>query len=229
MDFLSLDDFKNTKVDPKWSVFDYLLEVVRVAQEKAAKKRYGFSTLKHLQCNEGQSMGKKSSILNVNWGQERKSQGQNRGEHGQKKRRAMALVPPCAPPSLPHIFTRRIQEMGGQNLVFVIEKKLFFSDVNPQASRLSIPFSQVRSHAFLTESEAELLEGNNAIRARLLEPSMVETEVNFNKWAMNKCSMYVITTSWNSVVKNNGLKDKTVVRLWSFRLNSTLCLALQKL
>ncbi|KAK8677171.1 hypothetical protein V6N13_142726 [Hibiscus sabdariffa] len=28
MDFLSLDDFKNTKADPKWSAFDYLLEVL---------------------------------------------------------------------------------------------------------------------------------------------------------------------------------------------------------
>ncbi|KAE8653732.1 hypothetical protein F3Y22_tig00117056pilonHSYRG00081 [Hibiscus syriacus] len=207
MDFLSLDDFKNIEVDPQWTAFDYLLKTVEVDQEKAAKKRSPLG-------NAGESMGKK-----------RERPRQRREEHGRQKRRAraMVLVPPCAPPLLPQSFSQLIEEMGGGNLVFVIEKKLFYSDVNRQASRLSIPFSQVQSHAFLTESEAQHLEGkNNTITALLLEPSMVKTEVNLNKWVMGKSSMYVIKTAWNSVVKNNGLKDTTVVRLWSFRANSTL-------
>ncbi|KAE8653733.1 SET domain protein 16 isoform 1 [Hibiscus syriacus] len=212
MDFLCSDDFKNTKVDPQWTGFDYLLKAVEVDQEKAAKKRSPID-------NAGESMGKK-----------RERPRRSREEHGRKKRRATVLVPPCSPPLLPQSFMQRVEEMGGGNLVFVIEKKLFFSDVNPQASRLSIPFSQVQSHVFLTESEAQHLEGkNNTITALLLEPSMVKTEVNFRKWMMGKSPMYVIKTAWNSIVKNNGLKDTTVVRLWSFRADSTLCFALQRL
>ncbi|KAE8691936.1 hypothetical protein F3Y22_tig00110864pilonHSYRG00126 [Hibiscus syriacus] len=234
MDLLSLDDFKNTKTDPQWTAFDYLLKAVEVDQQKAAKGRHGFNSSEHLRCNGGESVGKKrfihNVIVNFNWGQKTQILRQNREEHGPKKRRTMELIPPCAPPLLPQRFRQRIEEMGGANLVFVIEKKLFYSDVNQQASRLSIPFSQVQSHAFLTESEALHLEGkNNTITALLLEPSMVKTEVNFNKWTMGKSSMYVIKTAWNTVVKNNGLKDTTVVRLWSFRANSTLCFALQKL
>ncbi|KAL4379786.1 hypothetical protein GQ457_02G023340 [Hibiscus cannabinus] len=82
------------------------------------------------------------------------------------------------PHCFPHSFTQHIEEMGGQNFVFVIEKKLYFLDVNHQAIQLSILLSQIQSHAFLTESEAKLLEGNNDVRANLLEPSMVETELN---------------------------------------------------
>ncbi|MBA0771225.1 hypothetical protein Gotri_019719 [Gossypium trilobum] len=58
---------------------------------------------------------------------------------------------------------------------------------------------------------------------------MEETEINFKWWDMRKNSMYVITTSWNSIVKNNRLKVEDVVQLWSFRVNSTLYFALQKL
>ncbi|MFQ6619598.1 hypothetical protein Gotur_001368, partial [Gossypium turneri] len=35
---------------------------------------------------------------------------------------------------------------------------------------------------------------------------MEEIEINFNKWVMGNSSMYVITTSWNSIVKNNHLR-----------------------
>ncbi|MBA0787497.1 hypothetical protein Gotri_027169 [Gossypium trilobum] len=58
---------------------------------------------------------------------------------------------------------------------------------------------------------------------------MEEIEINFKWWDMHKNSMYVITIYWNSIVKSNQLKVEGVVQLWSFRVNSTLCSALQKL
>ncbi|MBA0634224.1 hypothetical protein Godav_022195, partial [Gossypium davidsonii] len=98
-------------------------------------------------------------------------------------------------PLLPEGLKRHIVEnMGGSNCVLVIQKQLFFSDVNPQASRLLIPFSQVESHEFLNESEVERLKNKEAIKACLVEPSMEETEINFKWWDMRKNSMYVITT-----------------------------------
>ncbi|MBA0776181.1 hypothetical protein Gotri_011217 [Gossypium trilobum] len=58
---------------------------------------------------------------------------------------------------------------------------------------------------------------------------MEETEINFKWWDMHKNSIYVLTTSCNSIVKNNRLKVEDLVQLWSFRVNSTLCFVLQKL
>ncbi|KAK8579527.1 hypothetical protein V6N12_069851 [Hibiscus sabdariffa] len=153
MDFLSLDDFKNTKADPKWSAFDYLLEVLSLDDFK--------NICSALKDNPWGRKAPSTISMAIATGY-RKGKGKGRAGENMARRREVPL--PC---------------------------------------RLSIPFSQVQSHAFLTESEAELLEGNNTIRARLLEPSMMETE-------------------------NNGLKDKTVVRLWSFRLNSALCFGTPK-
>ncbi|EOY23520.1 Uncharacterized protein TCM_015386 [Theobroma cacao] len=66
------------------------------------------------------------------------------------------------------------------------------------------------------------------MQVRLLEPSLEETTLNFRRWNMVKSSMYVLTTMWNSVVRNNQLEIDDVVQLWSFRVESRLCFALVK-
>ncbi|MBA0757550.1 hypothetical protein Gotri_020643 [Gossypium trilobum] len=38
MELLGFEDFKDTNVDPKWTTFDYLLEVTRVDQEKLQQR-----------------------------------------------------------------------------------------------------------------------------------------------------------------------------------------------
>ncbi|KAH1084150.1 hypothetical protein J1N35_023911 [Gossypium stocksii] len=199
LELLRLEDFKDTNVDPKWSAFDYLLEVTRVDQEKSQQRS---------------SMQEKNEL--------------KRKHQNSKNKRPIVSYPL---PLLPQSFKQHIVEkLGGSDFVLVIQKKLFFSDVNPQASRFLIPFSQLKSHEFLNDSEVKYLKTKkDAIKARLLEPSMKETEINFNKWVMGNSSMYVITTSWNSIVKNNQLEVDNIVQLWSFRVNSTLCFALQKL
>ncbi|MBA0732422.1 hypothetical protein Gogos_016514 [Gossypium gossypioides] len=85
--------------------------------------------------------------------------------------------------------------MGGSNSVLVIQKQLFFSNMNPQASRLLISFLQVESYEFLNEFEVECLKNKEAIKACLVEPSMEETEISFKWWDMRKNSIYVVTTS----------------------------------
>ncbi|KAB2006522.1 hypothetical protein ES319_D11G351600v1 [Gossypium barbadense] len=205
MELLSSEDFKNTKIEPEWTAMDYLLEVVRVEHEKMQEQIF--------------MKEKKNGQL------KRKRRIQ---EDSNKNKRPITSYP--SKPLLPEGLKRHIVEnMGGSNCVLVIQKQLFFSDVNPQASRLLIPFSQVESHEFLNESEVERLKKKEAIKACLVEPSMEETEINFKWWDMRKNLMYVITTSWNSIVKNNRLKVEDVVQLWSFRVNSTLYFALQKL
>ncbi|TYH36630.1 hypothetical protein ES332_D13G277000v1 [Gossypium tomentosum] len=205
MELLTSEDFNNTRIQPEWTAMDYLLEVVRVDQEKMQEQTF---------MNE-----KKNGRL------KRKRRIQ---EENSKNKRPITSYPPK--PLMPEGLKQHIVEnMGGSNCVLVIQKQLFFSDVNPQASRLLIPVSQVESREFLNESEVERLKNKEAIQACLVEPSMEETEINFKWWDMRKNSMYVITTSWNSIVKNNRLKVEDIVQLWSFRVDSTLCFALQKL
>ncbi|XP_052489771.1 B3 domain-containing protein At3g25182-like [Gossypium raimondii] len=122
-----------------------------------------------------------------------------------------------------------VEEMGSRGLVLVIQKTIFFSDINPTASRFSIPFSQVKTHDFLNEAEAKELDDKNPMQVWLLDPSMKGTNITFNKWVMGSSSLYVLTNTWNPVVKNNQLKKGEMVQLWSFRLNSLLYFALVKL
>ncbi|TYG70908.1 hypothetical protein ES288_D05G352000v1 [Gossypium darwinii] len=173
MELLGFEDFKDTNVDPKWTTFDYLLEVTRVDQEKLEQRSF--------------KIKKKNGL---------KRKHQFKEENSKNKR----LI------------------------------KLFFSNVNFQASQFLIPFSQLKSHEFLNEFEIKYLKTKkDAIKAHLLDPSMEEIEINFNKWLMGNSSMYIVTTFWNSIVKNNQLEVDNVVQLWSFRVNSTLCFALRKL
>ncbi|XP_021295004.1 B3 domain-containing protein At5g24050-like [Herrania umbratica] len=133
------------------------------------------------------------------------------------------------PPDLPENFKKHIVgKMGGSDWLLVIQKPIFFSDVNPGASGFSIPFSQIQSHEFLYKKEAEDLNDKKDMQVRLLEPSLEEITLSFRRWNMVKSSMYVLTTRWNSVVKNNQLEIGDVVQLWSFRVESCLCFALVK-
>ncbi|GMI87711.1 hypothetical protein HRI_002440400 [Hibiscus trionum] len=134
---------------------------------------------------------------------------------------------PTPTPDLSDRFKQHIfQNMGGSGLVLVIQKALFFSDINPTASRLSIPLSQVKTHEFLKKTEADDLANQSPMQVCLLDPSMEKTTMTLNRWEMGKTSLYVMTESWNSVVKNNRLKKGDIVQLWSFRVDSNLCFAL---
>ncbi|KAE8690822.1 SET domain protein 16 isoform 1 [Hibiscus syriacus] len=141
-----------------------------------------------------------------------------------KKQKPQSSIPT---PDMPDTFKRYIlEDMGGSGLVLVIQKTLFFSDVNHTASRFSVPFSQVKSHDFLTTIEADDLAHKKPMQVCFLDPSMEKTTMTFNRWDMGKNSLYVMIESWNSVVKSNKLKKDEIVQLWSFRMNSELCFAL---
>ncbi|KAK8329818.1 hypothetical protein V6Z12_A11G350600 [Gossypium hirsutum] len=192
VELLRLEDFKDTNVDPKWSAFDYLLEVTRVDQEKLQQRS---------------SMQEKNEL-------------KRKYQNSRNKRPIVSYPPPLLPQSLKqHI----VQILGGSDCVLVIQKKLFFSYVNPQASQFLISFSQLKSHEFLNESEVKHLKTKkDAIKARLLEASMKETEINFNKWVMDNSSMYVIMTFWNSIEKNNQF-ESTQFYVSHFK-NSNFCM-----
>ncbi|XP_039015186.1 putative B3 domain-containing protein At2g27410 [Hibiscus syriacus] len=153
-----------------------------------------------------------------------------RGSELKSKLKRIKKQKPSSPiptPDMPDRFKRYIlEDMGGSGLVLVIQKTLFFSDVNHTASRFSVPFSQVKSHDFLTKTEADDLAHKKPMQVCFLDPSMEKTTMTFNRWDMGKNSLYVMIESWNSVVESNKLKKDEIVQIWSFRMNSELCFAL---
>ncbi|EOY23524.1 Uncharacterized protein TCM_015393 [Theobroma cacao] len=223
MNLLSIDDFKNSKLDPNCSIFDYLLEVTRVAKEKLKKENFNIKQ-EEVDFKHGKNLDKNSDLG-------RKLESKLKQEEGLKLRRSKIDKPlwPNPPPDLPENFKEHIvSKMGGSDWLLVIQKPVFFSDVNPGANRLSIPFSQIQRHEFLCKKEVEYLNDKKDMQVRLVEPSLEETTLSFRRWNMKNSSMYVLTKTWNSVVKNNQLKIDDVVQLWSFRVESSLCFALVK-
>ncbi|MBA0818702.1 hypothetical protein Gohar_000100, partial [Gossypium harknessii] len=136
MELLSLDDFKDTKIDPNWGPFDYLL---------------------HLRCKFNNSVGLKrkrnlKAVEEEDDGDGDRVAPKLKPKRSKKQEKSVCPIPP---PDLPPLFRQLIvEEMGGRGLVLVIQKTIFFSDINPTASRFSIPFSQVKTHDFLNEAEA---------------------------------------------------------------------------
>ncbi|XP_027120564.1 B3 domain-containing protein At1g05920-like [Coffea arabica] len=148
------------------------------------------------------------------------------------KAKAQVFPPPSA--QLPIDFKNHMSRKLGatRDPVLVIEKRLFPSDVSAKLHRLSIPVKQVANHEFLTEGERKRFNNGNKqekIDAILVEPSLSESKIRFKKWYIHDSGMYILTSGWNDVVERNGLKQGTLVQLWSFRKESQLYFALIRL
>ncbi|KAL4378282.1 hypothetical protein GQ457_02G029370 [Hibiscus cannabinus] len=129
------------------------------------------------------------------------------------------------PPDMPEAFKICIQDMGGTEIKLVIQKFIRVADLDPQQNRMSMPLKQVRCE-FLNEVEKEKLSRRQAIQVVLVEPRVVVSELNLNKWDVGKTSSsYVLNGRWHkNVVKNNGdsLKPSAVVQIWSFRVGTNM-------
>ncbi|KAK3005984.1 hypothetical protein RJ639_016551 [Escallonia herrerae] len=136
------------------------------------------------------------------------------------------------PNPLPKRFKKRIHEKGGKNVVLVIQKSLFQTDVSETHCRFSIPVNQVKGVKFLTKAEMKKLdkraEGGHCgeIPTLLIEPNLGECEIKLSKWSLRTCSMYVLLKPWKEVVQRNKLEKGMDVQLWSFRVGSELGFAL---
>ena len=127
--------------------------------------------------------------------------------------------------SLPKEFKACIREMNGAQLILVYEKELFKTDINSVENRLSIPLNQMRKE-FLTEREKVKVQ-EEGMEVQLLQPSLKVCTITLKKWQMKPtCFLYVLTKQWNSVVRDNSLKAKDFVQVWSFRVESELRFAL---
>ncbi|KAE8719328.1 SET domain protein 16 isoform 1 [Hibiscus syriacus] len=238
VELLSRDDFNH--IDPNGDPFEWLIQIAKFEREKLQENHdHGHSN--GFECNAQlpESLCRKENMgFDNNAGKKPKrklKEEDGDGEWGSglnlkpklkriKKQKPQSSIPT---PDMPDRYKRHIlEDMGGSGLVLVIEKTLFYSDVNHTASRFSVPFLQVKSHDFLTKTEADDLAHKKPMQVSFLDPSMEKTTMTFNKWNMGKSSLYVMTESWNSVVETNKLKKDETVQLWSFRVNSELCFAL---
>ncbi|KAF8037708.1 hypothetical protein BT93_B0534 [Corymbia citriodora subsp. variegata] len=134
------------------------------------------------------------------------------------------------PSELPEIFWDKMQEMHGQDVMLVLEKRLSATDVKRHASRLSIPMGQMRA-SFLTGEEIRALGNKEEIAVSLIEPCLhVRHGLQLRKWNHKRDNFsYVLAKEWTDVAhpfERNGLEMGCLVRLWSFRTNGDLCFCL---
>ncbi|KAL5100494.1 hypothetical protein RYX36_004821 [Vicia faba] len=139
---------------------------------------------------------------------------------------------------LPLAFKEKIEQMGGDEVKFVIEKELTNSDVTQINGRLSIPKGKIKE-GFLTPAEESYLdyERNKQEEIAGIYVSLLDHDLNLwdemclKKWKMETAEVYNITDGWNELVADNKLKkcQKVLVQLWSFRRNHKLYFALVKL
>ncbi|KAL0362730.1 UNVERIFIED_CONTAM: hypothetical protein Scaly_1228200 [Sesamum calycinum] len=151
---------------------------------------------------------------------------------------------PQPPPPLPERFKDVIREISEGRIVseetLVIQKALFRTDLNSSHNRLSIPFTQISHHGFLTDEETKYLryrDGKGKKKHKdviIIEPSLELRIAAFSRWDMPKengktSSIYVIHGPWTSIVTRNQLKVGMVIQLWAVRIGEELCFALVNL
>ncbi|KAK6936515.1 B3 domain-containing protein At2g31720-like [Dillenia turbinata] len=155
----------------------------------------------------------------------------------QKKKRSRIIDNgPDPPPVLPREFKTEIAERyRGTQIVLVIQKRIFKTDVNRGHNRFSVPARQVITE-FLTEEEKRKLNDQN-LSVVLIQPSLESIDMNMKTWVMPKengkaSSSYMLKTKWGEVVKKNNIQIGDIVQLWAFRTEmrkNTLGFALVKI
>lgn len=130
-------------------------------------------------------------------------------------------------PPISNDITERLKEhitheQNGTNIMLVIQKKLFASDLAGNQNRLTMPYNQLQTIDFLTEQERDyLLTDKSEIDVSLLGPTfqMFHKSMKLVRWAINSTTSYILRTEWNNFVKENksDLKQGAIIQVWSYR------------
>ncbi|GJS33854.1 B3 domain-containing protein, DNA-binding pseudobarrel domain protein [Tanacetum coccineum] len=119
-----------------------------------------------------------------------------------------------------------IKSIGGSNLELMFEKRLTKTDVTKSQGRLLIPGKQVKNLGFLTKDERNILMRNTeGLKVRVLDSEKRKWTLNLGIWSMSGNENYVFKSGWNQLVDANGLKENTMVQVWSFRVDQQICFA----
>ncbi|GFY96903.1 hypothetical protein Acr_11g0012090 [Actinidia rufa] len=227
----------NQRVGPKWVRFNSDAEKKMPKRERSVGLNITFkalvdhSTASNMVNKNNQRVGSKRGRCDIDVEKDRPKH---------KKKKIMITYVPLNPtPNLPANFKERIQGLNGSDLVLVIQKPLFATDVSKNHYRLSMPFNQIKNQ-FLSRNEKDALMNQNGVgvpemEVFLIEPScQKETKMNLKIWAMHKgpkCKakvsyMYSLGKHWNEVVSGNGLEEGMTVQVWAFRVDGNLGFAL---
>nr|GLL45489.1 uncharacterized protein LOC109174243 [Ipomoea trifida] len=171
-------------------------------------------------------------------GKRKRSKNEGAAENN-KRKRGNNIQTQEPPPELPEKIKNLISHLPETREVsrakLVIQKPLTVTDVSNHHNRMSIPSKHIRE-TFLTEEEELKLcmrdEKNvESMDVPLITPTMEMANVSLRRWPMNKQSgppsiSYVLTTTWNKIKEQNGLRSGMNVQLWAIRIDGVLCFAL---
>ncbi|KAK4263208.1 hypothetical protein QN277_028654 [Acacia crassicarpa] len=127
---------------------------------------------------------------------------------------------------LPEMTKKKIDEIGGRNIIKILEKKVYQSDLCKTNDRFSIPEKMIllKAEDFLKPAEINLLMTKdpktnklNGIPVLVLDPNLKEFYLVLKRWQMTTSITYNLTSRWYDVVKYNNFQVGDVLQLWSFR------------
>ncbi|XP_038907053.1 B3 domain-containing protein At2g31420-like [Benincasa hispida] len=154
----------------------------------------------------------------------------------QRKKKAKQSKYPSIP-EMPEALRDRIVEMGGYEIRLVIQKQLEDTDLSKNHGRLSMPIKKLLFD-FTTEEERKLLsevenQNKKGINTVIID-DVEERMICLKKWKIGSGDVYCLTTQWNSLVEETGLKVGQHIQIWSFRKDDEneayhVCFAMVKL
>ncbi|OMO90326.1 hypothetical protein COLO4_19240 [Corchorus olitorius] len=127
---------------------------------------------------------------------------------------------------LPQEFIKVMEDIGGFDAKFVIQKRLSVADTNLPPCCLSIPLNAIKRD-FLTEQEEEFID-EFEIPVLCIDPSLNIREMALSRDFhdddfsivgnnhKNSQTAYKFTQNWHSVKEKNGLKTGDLVKIWTF-------------
>ena len=240
-------DFKGVYIDPSWSPFEWLLEVVSVADRKYHKE-ISMRNKSMRQFKTG-LLGSERKSLNHTQFKKLKHHNKRTLSHSSststsKNPRVIQQAGPDPPPDMPKEFKNIIMAKEFKNIIMakngsdvklVIQKKLYKTDMLGRFARLSIPKGQMIAE-FLSEEEQMTLQQKKedgvhykGMEVQLIQPSLKECSISLKKWQQGGNNSYMLSSPWNKIAENNGLEVGDIIQLWSFRVDHSPCLILIKL
>lgn len=140
----------------------------------------------------------------------------------------MMNVAAAAPEPFPQRFRDIVDLIQRDHLILVIQKTLTSIDVIPNHNRLSMPLTMIFTQNFLTQDEKQSLNEGQIIHVSMIGPDLQEVNLRLRQWNMphGSISCYILSTGWNEIAANNGLRQGDVIQVWSFRAGGGLYMAL---
>nr|KYP66659.1 B3 domain-containing protein At5g24050 family [Cajanus cajan] len=135
-------------------------------------------------------------------------------------------------PDLPTKFKNRFPELNNDDFKFLLSKKLYSSDVDPNKNRLSMPENEIACD-FLTEAEVtklcERTESNNfvGVEVTVLDPCLREFTILLKRWKMRSTYTYNLSARWKHIVSANKFEQDQELEIWTCRANNKLYFLLE--